>query len=161
MVEHSETRQELLKEANALWKKYGSEYRNLVGDYHRLLKKRREMMKTGQMKKMPLGTIKKSALSEYRPIKFLDYVSETEAMAFIKSLDDKEIMCVIKDIKDFNESALTQTLRAKVFDFDYQIRHCNTEKSIYALDPGACKGNGRHSHRTQLSYTGGLNVSDK
>ena len=155
------SRQELISKANILWKKYSSEYRVLLDNYYYLLELKRALMKSGQMKKMSLGPIKKSDLREYPAIEFLDYCTEYEAMHYIGMLDNGEISRIIREVEDFNNSALTQTLRAKVYDFNHQIKTRDVRKSIYALDPSACKGKGRHSHRTQLSYTANLNVSEK
>ena len=159
MVAHS--RQELIDEAMKLWKQHGSDYRSLLGDYEKLLDQKRNLIKTGRMRKTRLEPIKKSDLREYPKIRFLDYNDEREARYFLTLLDSKEIISVIKEVENFANSALTQTLKARVYDYDYQIRHRDDRRSIYALDPEACKGSGKHSHRRQLSYTANLNVSEK
>ena len=159
MVAHS--RQELIDEAMKLWKQHGSDYRSLLRDYEKLLNQKRDLMKTGRMRKTSLDPIKKSDLREYPKIKFLDYNDEREAEYFLSLLDNREIVLIVKEVKDFADSALTQTLKAKVYDYDYQIRHRDDRKSIYALDPESCKGSGKHSHRRQLSYTASLNVNEK
>lgn len=163
MLEHLDnlSRQELINVALDLWKKHGSDYRSLLRDYYRLLEEKRDLIRTGKLRKTRLDAIKKTDLKRYPEIEFLDYNDEREAKYYINMLDSKIIADIILEIEDFTKSDLTQTLKAKVFDYKYQIRHCNDRKSIYGLDPGACKGKGRHSHRTQLSYTANLNVSEK
>ena len=160
MVEHY-NRQELIDRANALWKKYGSEYRVLLDNYYYLLGLKRSLIRSGQMKKMPLEPIKKSSLKEYPVIELLDCRLESEAMSYIKLLANSEIARIIHEIEEFADSPLTRTLRAKIYDYNYQIQHKDVRKSIYGVDPNACSGKGRHSHRTQLSYSAGLNVSEK
>ena len=160
MVVHS--RQELIDEAMKLWKQHGSDYRSLLGDYEKLLNQKRDMIKTGRMRKTRLEPIKKSDLKEYPKIRFLDYNDESDARHYLTLLDSKEIAYIIKRIEDeFANSALTQTLKARIYDYDYQIRHCDDRRSIYALNPESCKSSGKHSHRRQLSYTANLNVSEK
>ena len=154
-------REDLIAEAMVLWKKFGSEYRVLLDNYYYLLGLKRALIETGQMRKISLEPIKKSSLKEYPVIKFLDYCSESDAMHHIKLLDNGNIFCIIREIEEFDKSALTQTLRAKVYDFNHQIQNRDARRSIYALDPDACKSRGRHSHYTPLSFTSGLNVSEK
>ena len=161
MVEHYSSRKELIDRANFLWKRYGSEYRVLVDNYNYLLELKRALIKSGQMKKMPLEPIKISALREYPEIGFLDYRLESEAMHFIELLDNAEIAHIIKEIEDYADSPLTRTLRAKIYDFNHQIQHRDVKRSIYGISPEACSGKGRHSHRTQLSYTASLNINEK
>ena len=94
MVAHS--RQELIDEAMKLWKQHGSDYRSLLGDYEKLLDQKRDLIKTGRMRKTRLEPIKKSDLREYPKIRFLDYNDEREARYFLTLLDSKEIISVIK-----------------------------------------------------------------
>lgn len=155
------SRQELIDEAIRVWKKYSCEYRVLLDNYYYLLGLKRALIETGQMKRVRLDTIKKSMLDEYPDIEFLSYMSESDALHHIKLLDNGEIYCIIREVNAFAESALTQTLRAKVYDYNHQIQTRDVRKSIYALDPSACKSKGKHSHRTQLSYTASLNINDK
>ncbi len=161
MLGHFTCRKELINEANILWKKYGSEYRILLDNYNYLLELKRALIKSGQMRKVRLDAIRKGYLKEYPIIEFLDYTSESEAMHYINMLDSREIYYIIVAIEDFAESALTQTLKAKVYDFNHQIQNRDARRSIYALDPDACKSRGKHSHHTSLSFTSGLNVSEK
>lgn len=146
-------REKLISEAIALWKKHGSEYRVLLDNYYYLLELKRALIETGQMRKISLEPIKKSSLKEYPVIKFLDYCSESDAMHYIKLLDNGKIFCIIREIEEFDKSSLTQTLRAKVYDYNHQIQHRDTKKSLFALDPEACKGGGKHTRPTRLSYS--------
>lgn len=160
MVEHS-GREELIERANFLWKKYGSEYRVLPDNYHYLLGLKRALIQTGQLKKVRLEPINKTMLREYPVIDFLEYRLENEAMRYINLIDTAAIACIIQEVEDYADSPLTRTLRAKVYDYNHQIQHRDVRKSIYGLNPEACSSKGKHSHRTQLSYTANLNVSEK
>ncbi len=155
------SRQELIEKAIVLWRRHGSDYRTLLKEYHNLLEQKRKMIKSGEMRRIRLDTIKKSDLALYPEIEFLDYSDEIEAKHYISLLDNHEIVYNINLVKSFAESALTKTLKARVYDYDYQIRHCKDRKSIYGINPEACSGKGRHTHQTQLSYTASLNVSEK
>ena len=59
------TRQELIERAIVLWSKYNRDYRNLLTKYNELLEKKREMIKSGEMRKTRLDLIKKSELARY------------------------------------------------------------------------------------------------
>ena len=156
------TRQELIERAIVLWRKYNWDYRNLLTKYNELLEKKREMIKSGEMRKTRLDLIKKSELARYPDdIDFLNYGDEREAKRYIRLLANQDIIRIINQVEEFVDSALTQTLKSKIYDYDYQIRHSGDRRSIYGLNPDACKGKGKHSHHTQLSFTANLNVSEK
>lgn len=157
MSEHYTTREKLIFETIRLWKKYGAEYRTLLDDYYYNLGNKRELMKRKMMKKMPLEPIRKKWLDEYPDIPLLNYRCETDVERYLRCLDTSCILRCKEEIEGFATSALTETLRSKIYDYAYQIKNRDVKKSDMAMSPEACKG-GRHTRRTKMSQSTELNI---
>ena len=147
MVElYRNRREELIDEAMRLWVKHGFEYRTLLSNYNYLLG-----IKRGLGIK-PLSAIKKSALDEYPSIPFLDLCDQSKAIKYLNMLDNGSICVIVNNIRRFIDSPITVTLRSRVCDYKYEIRHY-TERSnpmAYAINPDKCTS-GRHTHQKKIS----------
>lgn len=160
MVErYTYTREMMIDDAMLLWRRYAIEYRTLLEEYKNYL-----MIKDALG--IDLKRIGNKFLEEYPKIDYMDYNTERGARKYLGLLDSYLILEQLDKAKRFNEEPIVETLRDRNKYSVEQIRaHCegqkeNYKKSAIAVSPKSC-GGGRHSHRSRLSFTGGLNVNEQ
>ena len=129
-----------------LWEKYNEEYRTILKDYERLLAKKREL----NIK--PLNKIKESSLREFPIINFLYIDNESKAEEYLLNLTERRLCELMGDIDLYVDSKLRRDLRAKIFDYRYEIRNRFIPKSQYAMSPEAC-GRGRKASNSTILYS--------
>lgn len=133
--------EELLCDAMKMWRLYAVQYRTLIIKYKILATiKRQENIRSDAL----ASFVSKSQLREYPDIEFLRILEAESAREYLLDLSRPELEALVREMKSFVGSYLRATLESRVVDFQKQIERKDNNYSIYAIDPGACKGRGRH-----------------
>ena len=129
LQEELEKRRNLIDTALRLYAKHSEEYRTIIPRYNQLLEKKREL------KIEPLRKLNASTIAGFPEIKMFRFEEENDLLNYLDTISSYELSLEINQIYRYLESAELVTIRSRVYDFDYEVKHINSYKSTFGIDP--------------------------
>lgn len=124
-------REELVRQALALWSIHSATWVTNVATYKALLEVKRAKGL------YPLNAIKKSELAQYPKIEFMQIKDEKKAREYLLSMNTEQIFRLVSDIETALNSYIYITIRNKIMDYRAEIKRQENGVNIYAIDPNA------------------------
>lgn len=141
--------QELKDQALRAWRTYAEDYRNLIPEYFRLLEEKKRIRESVPgCKQMPLRKLSNVTLKELVKIPFFDLETYEEAKIYADDLDYHGLNQLVATIHTALGSYSYVTIRAKIFDYKFEIDNCQSRKPAVAYDPNyPCKSGPRFNSK--------------
>ena len=143
LQEELEKRRELEEIAVRLYAKHSEEYRTIIPRYQELLKKKQEL------KINPLRKLSVSIIAGFPEIKMFRFEEENDLLNYLDTISSYELSLEINQIYRYLESAELVTIRSRVYDFDYEVKHINSYKSTFGIDPDRVSRSGLNPIRNR------------
>lgn len=140
-------RDELVRQAIALWSVHSATWVTNVSTYESLL----EIKRTKGI--YPLNMIKKTELAQYPKISFMEIKTEDEAREYLLTMNAEQIFRLIGDIETALNGYIYVTIRNKIMDYRAEIKRKENGVNIYAVDPDTWVS----SQKKHLGKRGSLN----
>ena len=117
----------LVRDLMEMWGLYGFEHRTMLQRYHELIELRE------QMGIKPLLRVKQAILKDFPENGFLDRKTKEEAEEFLSDLTMSEMKYLLRLIDDYVYSMPRRTIKGRIEDFEYELRHKDDEKSQFGM----------------------------
>lgn len=119
------------------WDHYAYLYVTWLPRYYALMEEKRALKLRGH-------ALKKEILDEFPDIPFFKLKTREEAESFVDGLSKHELDVLLHEIKCGIESRSYRTVKAKVYDLGYMVRHAKQKKSMFGYDPDYIKSKSYH-----------------
>ena len=122
-------RDELVRQAMTLRDVHGATWATNIATYETLL----EIKRSKGI--YPLNMIKKSELTQYPKIHFMEIKDKKSAEEYLRTMNVEQIFHLISDIETALDSYIYITVRNRIMDYRAEIKRQENGVNIYAVDP--------------------------